>query len=103
MISTVVVVVIVGGVAVLPINMYVQSGQPDRRRKAVKGKRGCRFGCFHIEMIRDQDDKPKSALPERLASSVESWLFQYDTEELMEVEEFKNESSCFPGPTGSSI
>ena len=59
MISTVVVSVVVGGLAVLPINMYVQSGQPDRLRKAVKGKRGCRFGCFHIEMIRDQDDKPK--------------------------------------------
>ena len=33
MISTVVVAVIVGGVAVLPINMYVQSGQPDTLRK----------------------------------------------------------------------
>ena len=25
----------------------------------MKGKRGCRFGCFHVEMILGKEDKPK--------------------------------------------
>eukprot|EP00435_Cladocopium_sp_Y103_P059673 s1246_g21.t1 len=29
-------------------------------RKAVKGKRGCRFGCFHIELIKDNEGKQKT-------------------------------------------
>ena len=25
----------------------------------MKGKRGCRFGCFHVEMILGKEDRPK--------------------------------------------
>ena len=63
-------------------------------RKAVKGKRGCRFGCFHVEMILGKEDKPKVLCRKgwpRVAKAGFSRL-QYETVDLKEVEEFKNEN-----------
>ena len=63
-------------------------------RKAVKGKRGCRFGCFHIELIKDDEGKQKTLCRKgwpRVQKAGFSRL-QYETEDLAQVEEFKNEN-----------
>ena len=60
----------------------------------MKGKRGCRFGCFHVEMILGKEDKPKVLCRKgwpRVAKAGFSRL-QYETVDLKEVEEFKNEN-----------
>ena len=64
------------------------------RRKAVKGKRGCRFGCFHIELIKDAEGKQKTICKKgwpRVQKACFSRL-QYETEDLARQEEFKNEN-----------
>ena len=63
-------------------------------RKAVKGKRGCRFGCFHIELIKDDEGKQKTLCRKgwpRVQKAGFSRL-QYETEDLAQAEEFKNEN-----------
>ena len=63
-------------------------------RKAVKGKRGCRFGCFHIELIQDDEGKQKN-LCRKGWPRVEKACFsrlQYETQDLAKLEEFKNEN-----------
>ena len=65
------------------------------RRKAVKGKRGCRFGCFHIELIKDAEGKQKTICKKgwpRVQKACFSRL-QYETEDLARQEEFKNDLS----------
>ena len=60
----------------------------------MKGKRGCRFGCFHIEMTRDDAGKSKVKCHKgwpRVHKASFSRL-QYDTQDLMQLEEFKNEN-----------
>lgn len=60
----------------------------------MKGKRGCRFGCFHIEMTRDDAGKSKVKCHKgwpRVQKASFSRL-QYDTQDLMQLEEFKNEN-----------
>ena len=63
-------------------------------RKAVKGKRGCRFGCFHIELKTEEDDKTKVLCRKgwpRVRRARFSRL-QYETKDLQILEEFKNEN-----------
>ena len=60
----------------------------------MKGKRGCRFGCFHIELIKDAEGKQKTICKKgwpRVQKACFSRL-QYETEDLARQEEFKNEN-----------
>ena len=60
----------------------------------MKGKRGCRFGCFHIELIKDTEGKQKTICKKgwpRVQKACFSRL-QYETEDLARQEEFKNEN-----------
>eukprot|EP00435_Cladocopium_sp_Y103_P043159 s4006_g12.t1 len=64
------------------------------RVKAVKGKRGCRFGCFHIELTREDDGKTKVCCRKgwpRVPRASFSRL-QHVTTNLEQLEEFKNEN-----------
>ena len=74
--------------------MFVFCVRSLPRRKAVKGKRGCRFGCFHIELIKDAEGKQKTICKKgwpRVQKACFSRL-QYETEDLARQEEFKNEN-----------
>ena len=60
----------------------------------MKGKRGCRFGCFHIELIKDAEGKQKTICKKgwpRVQKACFSRL-QYETDDLARQEEFKNEN-----------
>ena len=54
----------------------------------MKGKRGCRFGRFHVEMILGKEDKPKVLCRKgwpRVSKAGSSRL-QYETGDLKEVQ-----------------
>ena len=60
----------------------------------MKGKRGCRFGCFHIELKTEEDEKNKVLCRKgwpRVRRARFSRL-QYETKDLEILEEFKNEN-----------
>ena len=60
----------------------------------MKGKLGCRFGCFRVEMILGKEDKPKVLCRKgwpRVSKAGFSRL-QYETEDLKEVAEFKGKN-----------
>ena len=58
----------------------------------MKGKRGCRFGCFHVEMILGKEDKPKVLCRKGWPRVAKAGFSRLQYEDLKEVEEFKNEN-----------
>ena len=58
------------------LSLFVFCFRSLPRRKAVKGKRGCRFGCFHIDLIKDAEGKQKTICKKGMATRAEGVFFK---------------------------